>query len=75
MIENIVVFTREELIEEIAEYVYENSELETYFEILKEGNPGFENMTNEQLKEEDEYIDEEVTILIDDYKDNDERKI
>ena len=72
MIENIVVFTREELIEEIAEYVYENSELETYFELLKEGHPGFENMTNEQLKEEYDYVNEEVTVLIDDYKDNDE---
>lgn len=72
MIENIVVFTRKELIEEISEYVYENSELETYFELLKEGHTGFENMTNEQLKEEYDYVDEEVTVLIDNYKDNDE---
>ena len=72
MIKNIVVFTREELIEEIAEHVYEHVELETYFELLKEGHPGFENMTNEQLKEEYDYVNEEVTVLIDDYKDNDE---
>ena len=29
-------------------------------------------MTNEQLKEEYDYVNEEVTVLIDDYKDNDE---
>lgn len=29
-------------------------------------------MTNEELKEEYDYVDEEVTVLIDDYKDNDE---
>ena len=72
MIKDVVVFTREELIEEIAEYVYEHSELESYFELLKEGHPGFENMTNEQLKEEYGYIDEDITVLIDDYKNNDE---
>ena len=71
MIKNIAVFTREELIEEIAEYVYEHSELESYFELLKEGHPGFENMTNQQLKEEYGYIGEDITVLIDDYKDND----
>ena len=29
-------------------------------------------MTNEQLKEEYGYIDEDITVLIDDYKNNDE---
>lgn len=72
MIKNILVFTREELVEEIAEHLCGHLEEETYFQILKEGHPGFENMTNEQLKEEYSYIDEDITVLIDDYKYNDE---
>lgn len=72
MIKNIVVFTREELIEEIAEHLCDHLDGDTYFQILKEGHPGFENMTNEQLKEEYSYIDEDTTVLIDDYKNDDE---